>query len=183
MLALQEGAHRANELARRVRPGFQSIGDPPGGLVADPQVVFVDQRVVNPVDVEVAQPTVVQARAQPVLGDVVAESQGLEEVLVHDVGSGAHDRVDHAASDHLGKNLLEPGAHERAREAQNDAAFAVAEHAVEDVRRAGEVAGHKRHPPHGVDPRDDVDCRDVDVLDCFSEKLSFFRHPQSPCSK
>ena len=88
--------------------------------------------------------------------DVVAEAQGLEEVLIDDVGAGADDGVDHVVADQVGEDLLEAGADQRAGQAEDDAAVLVAEHAVVDVGGAGQVAGGEGHVPHGVDQRHDV---------------------------
>ena len=49
--------------------------------------------------------------------------------------------VDHPVADHVDENLLQARADQRAGQAEDDAALAVAEHAVVDLGRAGQVAG------------------------------------------
>ena len=71
-----------------VRPRLQLVEDLAGRLVADAQLVFVDERVVDAVDRVVAQLAVVQAALELLVGDVVLEAEGFEEVLVDDVRAG-----------------------------------------------------------------------------------------------
>ena len=47
----------------------------------------------------------------------------------------------------------------------------VAEHAVVDVGRPGQVAGREGHVLHRLDQRHDVVLRDVDVLDGLREQF------------
>ena len=89
----------------------------PRRLVADAQVVFADQRVVDAVDGVLAQLAVEQAALELVGGDVVPEAEGFEEVLVDDVGAGGDDRVDHVVADHVHEDLLQARADQRPGEA------------------------------------------------------------------
>ena len=72
--------------------------------------------------------------------------------------------------------FFKPGADQRAGQAEDDAALVVAEHAVVDLGRAGQVAGRKGHVAHGLDQRHHVVPRDVDVLDFLDEQFLFGRH-------
>ena len=94
-----------------------------GGLVADAELVFVDEGVVDAVDDELAELAVVRAVLYCVVGDVVLEAEGFEEILVDDVGAGGDDGIDHVVADHVDEDLLEAGGDERAGEAEDDAAF------------------------------------------------------------
>ena len=53
---------------------------------------------------------------------------------------------------------------------------AVAEHAVVDVGRPGQVAGREGHVLHRLDQRHDVVPRDVDVLDGLVEQFLLGGH-------
>src|SRR5439155_842575 len=75
-----------------------------------------------------------------IVGDPVAEPQRLEEILVNHVRAGRDDRIDHVVADHVHENLLEPGTDERAGQAKDDAAFAIAKHAVINIRGAMKIA-------------------------------------------
>ena len=88
---LEVAAHGLDEFPAGVRTRLQGIGDASDGLIARPQLVLVDEGVVDAVDGHVPQPVVVQGRA----AQVVAEAHGLEEVLVDDVGAGGDDGVHH----------------------------------------------------------------------------------------
>ena len=62
-----------------------------------------------------AQLAVEQAALELVAGDVVPEAEGLEEVLVDDVGAGGDDRVDHVVADHVDEDLLQARARSATR--------------------------------------------------------------------
>ena len=95
----------------------------------------------------------------------MAEAQAFEEILIDDVRPGADDAVDHPVADHVDEHLLQAGADQRAGQAENDAALVVAQHAVVDVGRPGQIAGRIGHVPHRLDQRHHVVPGDVDVLD------------------
>ena len=162
---VEVGAHLADELAGAVGAGLEGVGDLLGGLVADAELFFVDEGVVDAVDHQLAEVGVAGAVLVLVAGDVVVEAEGLEEVLVDDVGAGGDDGVDHVVADEVDEDLLQAGGDERAGEAEDDAAVGVAEHHVVDGGGAGSVARGVGHVGHGVDQGDDVVLLDVDVLD------------------
>ena len=139
------GAHLADELAGAVGAGLEGVGDLVGGLVADAELFFVDEGVVDAVDHQLAEVGVACAVLVLVAGDVVVEAEGLEEVLIDDVGAGGDDGVDHVVADEVDEDLLEAGGDERAGEAEDDAAVGVAEHHVVDV--GGAVRCHARSRP------------------------------------
>ena len=145
--------------------GGNSSAIMPRGIVANAQLVFVDQRIVNAVDVRFAEHVVIQPGLEPLFGDVMAVAQAFEEILIDNVRPGADDAIDHPAADHFDENALQPGADQRTRQAQNHAALLVAQHAVVNLRRPGQIAGRIGHVPHRVDQADHVVPGDVDVLD------------------
>jgi hypothetical protein len=148
----------------------------PVDLVADPQLVLADQRVVDPVDRVVPELAVVQPALELLVGDPVLEPEGLEEVLVDDVRPGRHDRVDHVVADHVDEHLLHPGRHHRPGQGQDDPAVAVAEHPLVDVGRPVQVAAAERQLAHRLDEAGDLRHRlDVDVLDRPLEVLALVR--------
>ncbi|MCU0982920.1 MAG: hypothetical protein MUF25_27475 [Pirellulaceae bacterium] len=67
---------------------------------------FVDQRVVDPVDLQFAQFCVAGAGFEGRVGLIVPEAERFEEILIHQVRPGRHDGVHHVRADHLGKDLL-----------------------------------------------------------------------------
>ena len=144
--------------------GGSSSAIMPGSVVANAQFVFVDQRIVNAVDVQLAQLVVVQPGLESLFGNVMAEAQAFEEILIDNVRPGADDAIDHPTADHLDEHTLQPGADQRTGQAQNDAAFLVAQHAIVNFRRPSQIAGGVRHVPHRVDQADHVVAGDVDVL-------------------
>ncbi len=163
-------------ISRRISPRavgtrLEFVEDLLRGFVADAQFFFVDERVVDAVDHQVAQLAVAGAALEIVVGDVVLEAEGFEEILVDDVGAGADDGVDHVVADHVDEDLLQAGADERAGQAKDHAALGVAEHAVVDVGGAMQVAGAERHVLHGIDEGDDIVLGDVDMLDRLAEKF------------
>ncbi len=104
----------------------QRVGDLAGRVVAGTQLVLVDQRVVDAVDVQVTQDGVVEPGFEPFVGHVVAEAEPFEEILVDDVGAGADDAIDHAVANHVDEHLLQAGTDQRPGQAENDAALFVA---------------------------------------------------------
>ena len=170
------GAHLADELAGAVGAGLEGVGDLVGGLVADAELFLVDEGVVDAVDHQLAEVGVACAVLVLVAGDVVVEAEGLEEVLVDDVGAGGDDGVDHVVADEVDEDLLQAGGDEGAGEAEDDAAVGVAEHHVVDVGGAGGVTRGVGHVVHGVDQGDDVVLLDVEVLDGALEEFFFRRH-------
>ena len=94
---------------------------------------------------------------------------------------GAHDAIDHAVADHVDENLFQARADQRAGQAQDDAALLVAEHAVVNVGRPGQVAGAVGHVPHGLDQRHDVVLGDVDVFDRLRQQFFLARHGEILC--
>jgi hypothetical protein len=91
---------------RGIRPWLELVGDLLRRLVTDAQLVFIDKSVVNPIDVQVAQGAVVVAVFEKIRGDIVAEPQALEEILIDDVGPGRNDRVHHVVTHHIGEYFL-----------------------------------------------------------------------------
>ena len=170
------GAHLADELAGAVGAGLEGVGDLVGGLVADAKLFLVDEGVVDAVDHELAQVGVARAVLVLVAGDVVVEAEGLEEVLIDDVGAGGDDGVDHVVADEVDEDLLEAGGDERAGEAEDDAAVGVAEHHVVDIGGAVGVTRGVGHIAHGIDDWDYVVLLDVEVLDWALEEFFFCRH-------
>ena len=174
--ALKVGTHLADELAGAVGAGLEGVGDLVGDFVADAELVFVDEGVVDAVDGEFAEYGVFVAVLVLVVGDVVLEAEGLEEVLIDDVGAGGDDGVDHVVADHVDEDLLEAGGDHGASDAEDDATFGVAEHHVVDGGCAVGVAGAIGHVLHGVDQRDYVVLLDIDVLDRTVEEFFFIDH-------
>ncbi len=170
------GAHLADELTRAVGAGLERVGDLVGGLVAEAQLFLVDEGVVDAVDHQFAKIGVFVAVLVLIAGDVVVEAEGLEEVLIDDVGAGRDDGVDHVVAHEVDDDLLQAGGDERAGEAEDDAAVGVAEHHLVDGGGAGGVARAEGHRLHGVDQRDNVVLLDVDVLDGLGEEFFFRRH-------
>ena len=145
-----------DELAGAVGAGGEGVGDLVGDLVADAELFLVDEGVVDAVDHELAEVGVAGTVLVLVAGDVVVEAEGLEEVLIDDVGSGGDDGVDHVVAEEVDEDLLEAGGDEGAGEAEDDSAVGVAEHHFVDAGGAGGVAGGVGHVGHGVDEGDDV---------------------------
>jgi hypothetical protein len=85
-----------------------------GGLVADAELFFVDEGVVDTVDHQLAEVSVTCAVLVFVAGDVVVEAEGFEEVLIDDVGTGGDDGVDHVVADEVDEDFLQAGGDERA---------------------------------------------------------------------
>jgi hypothetical protein len=106
--SLEVGAHLADELARAVGARVERVGDLLGGVVADAELFFVDEGVVDAVDHQLAQVGVAGAVLVLVAGDVVLEAEGLEEVLVDDVGAGGDDGVDHVVADEVDEDFFRP---------------------------------------------------------------------------
>ena len=76
------------------RAGIEGVCDLVYGLVADAELFFVFEGVVDAIDHQLAKVGVACAvHLVLVAGDVVVEAEGLEEVLVDDVGSGGDDGV------------------------------------------------------------------------------------------
>ena len=83
MVLIEVGPHRLNELTAGVGLGSQPIGNEPGRLVTDAQLLFIDVGVVDPVDHLLAEGVVVSEGRTL----VVAKAQRLKEVLINDVGT------------------------------------------------------------------------------------------------
>src|SRR6185437_5716112 len=173
---LQVASHLADELARAVRSGLHRVDDLLGGLVADAELFLVDERVVDAVDHQLAEIGIARAVLVLVAGDVVAEAEGLEEVLVDDVRSGRDDGIDHVVAYQVDDDLLQAGRDERAGEAEDDAALGVAEHHVIDVGRTRKIARAVGHRSHRVHQRHNVVLGDIDVLNLLVEEFLFGSH-------
>ena len=164
-------AHLADEFARRVRPRLEAVGDFVDRLVAHAQFVFVDQRVVDSIDMHLAQLVVVESVLEAVLGHPMLEAERLEKILVDDIRAGADDRIDHVIANHVGEDALQSRADKRSRQAQDHAAVAIAQHAIVNRRRAMQVAGAVRHLSHRLDDRHDAVARDIDMFDRLFQKF------------
>ena len=140
------------------------------------ELFFVDEGVVDAVDHQLAEFGVACAVLVLIAGDVVVEAEGLEEVLVDDVGAGGDDGIDHVVADEVDEDLLQAGGDEGAGEAEDDAAIGVAEHHVVDIGGAGGVTRGVGHVRHCVDDRNDIVLLDVEVLNGRFEKFFFRRH-------
>jgi len=105
-VALQISAHLHQKLAGGVHTRLQSIGDFAHCVVANPQLIFINERVVDAVNVQAEEFLIVESGLQSLLGDVVPEPQRLKEILIHDISSRADNGVYHVAADHLHKDLF-----------------------------------------------------------------------------
>jgi hypothetical protein len=152
------------------RARLERVGDGADRVVADAELVLVDEGVVDAVDHQLAQGAVGGGG----VADVVAEAQRLEEVLVHDVRAGGDDRVDGVRADELEDRALLAGADQAAREREDDGAVLVGDHLVGDLGGAGEVARLEGGLAHHLDERDDVHAGDVEVLDGVLEEVLLF---------
>ena len=157
-------------------PGFMRVDDLLGRLVADAQLFLIDERVIDAVDHQLAQLAIALAVLVLVAGDVVAEAQRLEEVLVDDVRAGRDNRIDHVVAHQVDDDLLQAGRDQRAGEAKNHAAVGVAQHHVVDVGRTRQIARAVGHRSHRVHQRHNVVLGDVDVLNRLVEEFFFSSH-------
>src|SRR5204863_7156103 len=94
------------QLARAVRSRLKLIEDLLRRLVAEAQLVFIDERVVNPVDCGLAKLAVEHSALELIVCDPMAKAQPLEEILIDHVRAGGNDRIHHVVADHIDKNLL-----------------------------------------------------------------------------
>jgi hypothetical protein len=164
------------QLARAVRSRLKLIEDFLRGLIADAQLILVDEGVVNAIDRVFAQLAVEHAALELIVGDPVAKAQGLEKILVDHVGAGGDDRIDHIVAQHVHEDFFQPGADERSGQAEDDAALAIAQHAVVNIRGAVQVARGEGHLLHRIDQRDDAAVLgDVEMLDRAVEEFLLAR--------
>ena len=104
------------------------------------------------------------------------KAESFEEVLVDDVGAGRDDGVDHVVANEVDEDLLQAGGDKGAREAEDHAAVLIAQHALVDGSRPGEVTGAVGHRLHGVDEGHDVVLLDIDVANGRIQEVVFRRH-------
>ena len=147
------------------------------------KLFFVDERVVDAIDHQLAQGGVFRSLAVEVVGDPVLVAERLEEILVDNVGAGGNNGVHHVVADQVDENLLQSGADQRSGEAEDHAALLVAQHALVDGSGPGKITGAVGHGLHGIDQRNDIVLLDVDVLDGGGQKLFFRRHSTFKDSK
>ena len=157
-------------------PRRQFIGDLPRHVVANPQFVFVDQGVVNPVDLHPAERVVIHARLEPLGGDVMLEPQPLEEILIDDIGAVLTIASTIRLRTISTKIFLSPALTSEPARQRMIAALAVAEHPVVDVGGPMQIAGAIGHVLHGVDERHDVVLRKFDVQDRLREEFVLGGH-------
>jgi hypothetical protein len=106
----------------------------------------------------------------------VLETKRLKEILVDDVRSRRNDRVHHVVPQKVDNNLLQAGAHQRPRQAEDHAALLIAQHALINKRSPGKVTGGVGHVLHRIYQRDHIVLLDVDMLDRVLEKFFLGRH-------
>ncbi len=111
-----------------------------------------------------AQLVVVESVLEAILGQVMPIAKRLEKILIDDIGAGADDRIDHVTPNHVGEDPFQSRADKRARETQDHAAVAVAEHPIINLRRAMQVAGAICHLSHRIDNRHHALARNIDVF-------------------
>jgi hypothetical protein len=73
------------------------IGDGLDRIVTRLELLFIDERIVNPVDVQLSQ-LVIGHRST---ASIVAEADGLKKVHINNRGAGGDDDIDHIISDHI----------------------------------------------------------------------------------
>ena len=156
----------------------QRVDDLLRRVVADAQLLLVDERVVDAVDHQLAQIAVAIAVLVLIARDVVAEAQRLKEVLVHDVRAGRDNRVHHVVADHVDKDLLQAGRDQRSGQAQDHPAIGVAQHHLVDRGSPRRIARGVGHRGHRVHQRNHVVGGKIDVLDGRCEQFFFGWHSQ-----
>ncbi len=162
-----------------MRTGRQFIGDLPGRVVADSQLVFIDERIVDAIDLHSAELVVVHARLEAFRGGVMLEAESLEKILIDDIRSRADDGVDHSIADHVDEHFFQARANERSGQTENHSALLVGQHAMVNIGRPMQVARGESHELHRIDQGNDVVPRDIDVLDRLRKQLPFFGHNES----
>ena len=134
------------------------------------QLLLVDERVVDTVDVQIAQLTVIRELRSAIM----TKAESLEEVHVDHGRPGRHDDVDHVVAHEINIDLHAAGGAGTAGDRQNDRAAVVLEHAFVDLARATELARAERHLLIRIDQAARVVRLDVDMLDGTLQQLGLF---------
>jgi len=98
-----------------------------------------------------------------ILTGVYAASAG--QILIDNVRARGNDGIDHIVSDQVDERLFQPSADQRPGQAQDDAAFLIAQHALVDPGGTRQIAGRVSHVLHGIDESANIVPLDIDVFD------------------
>ena len=160
-------AHLADERAARIGARFQRFGDLEDRVVDVLQLLFVNVRIVDPVDQQRAERVIVRHFQRLIM--LVAKT--FEEIHVDDRRTGRDDAVDHVGTQQLGIKVHAPAGAGRTRNDEKDRAIRILKHLVVDASRSRQVARGEAHLAHLVDDRPCVETGDVDMLDLRRQKL------------
>ena len=168
----QPFAELVDEFAAAVGAGFKQVGHIAGGLVAGLQFLFVDESVIDAVDIELAEGGV----GHDILfgADVVLVAERLKEVHIDDGGAGGDHGVDHLVAHHVDVHLHASGGGGGAGQGEDVGAVLLGQHLAEDVGGTGGVAAGEAHVAHGVDKLSAVVLLDVNVFDGFLQEVFLF---------
>ena len=164
------GPHGLNELARRMRPGRETVGNFANDRVAGLKVFFVNVGVIDPIDEVASQIPVINIRRALEM----TKPQGLEKIHVNDAGAGGDNSVNHVVFDQVGIDLHTSSRRCGAGQGQDDRTGLITKHGVVYFRRSRQIARGERHFRHAVDNRAGIDGRHVHVLDRRAQQFCLF---------
>ena len=101
------------------------------------------------------------------------ESKTFEKVLVDDQCARRNNGINKVFVDEVEDNALQTSRKDRPSQNKNNAAIVVRQHHFIDLRSTVQVARGKCHVTHRLDQRDDLVLFDVQMDDCFLEKIGF----------
>lgn len=145
------------------------IGNGTKRVVTHPQIVLVNECIVNAINVQVAENGIVNK----LRAFIMKEAERLEKVLIDYVRTCGNNGVNHVVFKHVYDNLLETRADKRTRERQNDGTLPVLLHHIQNGSSARKVPRLKSGLPHLLDKRDDVKLFDVNMSDRLVEQSLF----------
>ena len=159
----QPFADLIEELAAAVGTTLQGVSHVAGGLVAGLQFFFIDEGIVDTVDVEFTQLGV----GDDILfcANVVLVAEGFEEVHVDDAGTRADHSVNHFVSNHLHIHLHAASGRSGTSDGEDVGTVLLRNHLAKDVGSASGVARSERHLAHSVDEFGRVVLLNVDMFD------------------
>ena len=129
------------------------------------QLFLINIGIVDPVNINAAQPAVVNERSSL----VVLVSQGFKEVHIYDRGPCGYYAIDHIEPYHVHVNLHTASRAGTSGHCQPVGTILVFDHHLQDVGGTCRIPGRKGHVAHRVYDVERIDLCDVNVFDHIFE--------------
>ncbi|OPY10065.1 MAG: hypothetical protein A4E66_01648 [Syntrophus sp. PtaB.Bin001] len=152
--------HLPDEFPGRIWSRGKAVGNFSYGAIADLQFLLIDIGIVDSVNVQTPQFLIVHMRTTL----IVTESQGFEEIHVHNRRPGGYNDINHIVTNQVRIDLHAARCTRASRNREDYGTVGIGKHLIVYFRGHGKIPRRKRHAPHGLYDLHCIDCREINMF-------------------